>query len=327
MNKIGSKIRYLLNKNVRSESNEFNKLESKYQDIHNDLNKDLPEGIIYHYTSFAGLKNIVKERKLRHTDYRFFNDPTEIEYGQNIILQALSNTNIERRKIERTRELFNDFGRQLHLYIACFSTEIKKLALWRYYASNGTGFAIGFNKNFHKAEKTSVITEKGCICNVIYGNNNATNVINRFINGFLNSNDEQHFRRLLFKKLLIPHLIAILPLFKDDSFKDEHEVRLVYMEGKIVADPTTDQPFFFEDQDRQFIPITANHLPFVNTVKGNKPTVTPDKFCDADISEIWVGPSCEFFEARSYIYNLLQEEGYDLKNIEIKPCQLSFRDI
>lgn len=40
---------------------------------------------IYHYTDFKGLTNILKQRKLRFTDYRYFNDPTEIEFGKKII--------------------------------------------------------------------------------------------------------------------------------------------------------------------------------------------------------------------------------------------------
>ena len=132
-------------------------LEKKFQAIHSDLEKNLPKELIFHYTDYNGLKNIIKQRKLRFVDYRYFNDPTELKYGANIIIEALLKYASTRHIINSLKQkIFDKLNEHYQIYIACFSEEIKKLALWRYFASNGAGFAIGFNGNFCKVEDVSL---------------------------------------------------------------------------------------------------------------------------------------------------------------------------
>ena len=38
--------------------------------------------------------------------------------------------------------------------------------------------------------------------------------------------------------------------------------------------------------------IAEKKIPFVETIQAEKPYVISDKFKHSDISEIWVGPSC-----------------------------------
>jgi len=309
---------------------ELSELVDEFQAITDKLDYELveyldslPEKRLYHYTSFAGLKNIIKERKLWHTDYRFLNDPTEIEYGKDKILTALSMSKIYDYpyQFDLARKFFDQLSTNLSLYIACFSTEIKKLALWRYYASNGAGCAIGFNENFYALDKSAETLGNAHICKVRYGHKDAFKVINPFIAAYKAYNDKEDLKAF---SAFLCYLTPLLLLLKDDSFKEEEEIRLVHIEGKLLIDPSIKEPFYFPDQDRRFIPIPENNLPFVNTVSGNKPVVT-HRFWDTDISEIWVGPSCQFAEARNSIYKLLKEQGYDVKNIKIKPCPLPWQ--
>ena len=40
------------------------------------------ETVIYHYTSLAGFISILKSNRIWATNFRFLNDPTEVEYGR-----------------------------------------------------------------------------------------------------------------------------------------------------------------------------------------------------------------------------------------------------
>ena len=296
------------------------KQEKGYQSLHYELEKNLPKGTFYHYTSYKGLKNILKERKLRCTDYRYFNDPTELRYGKNIIIEALENSDgITPENVKVTRDLFKKLPGLWKVYIACYTTEVESLALWRYYASNGTGFAIGFNELHHTVEKSSNNKEKGVICKVIYGVEESKYIIDRFIKVYLQQPREESY------KTLMCHLLTILPSFKDESFSDEHEVRVFYNEGQLILNGG--KPFYFRDQYRETGPIQKNHLPFVKPTEEVKKFLKPEKFSDAAISEIWVGPALEFSTARCNVEILLKVEGFDVKNIKILESRLPFRDI
>lgn len=61
--------------------NEYDRLDEALDKYHVQLSQRvINENIIYHYTSYEGLKGILSSQKLRFTDYKFLNDPTEIEY-------------------------------------------------------------------------------------------------------------------------------------------------------------------------------------------------------------------------------------------------------
>ena len=60
----------------------LNQFDSACDKIHAELESQRPKGMLYKYTTHEGLENILATKKLRYTDYRFFNDPTEISFGK-----------------------------------------------------------------------------------------------------------------------------------------------------------------------------------------------------------------------------------------------------
>ena len=108
---------------IQGSMSKYQILESAFKKIHEDINKDLPADI-YHYTSFNGLENILKQRKLIYTDYRFFNDPTEIEYGKKLILHALiRDERIDRKIVQMIMVLFSNLESLYKIYVCCFSVK------------------------------------------------------------------------------------------------------------------------------------------------------------------------------------------------------------
>lgn len=122
--------------------------------------------------------------------------------------------------------------------------------------------------------------------------------------------------------------MAFLPALKDGSFKDENEVRRFRIEGEGIMLPGSAKPFRFDNSVREDIPRKIGpNLPFVRKLEDKIPVIFPDTFSTEDISEIWVGPCCEFTEARDDVKKLLAKNGYDESKIEIKQVKLPYQYI
>lgn len=298
-------------------------MRNEYDQIHEELLNRIGDNSIYHYTDINGLENILKKQRIRFTNYQYLNDPTEIQFGKNIIINTLLNTNLDNKLLQNITNLLSEIDKLWELHISSFSTKIEKLSLWRYYANNGSGFAIEFNKSFHTPEKNPKSTLGAPIIgNVIYGKTESKNFIDKFIGIYKKYCEIEERERF---NSFISNLLSITPFFKDDSFKEEKEVRLICVEGPILIDQTTKKPFYFQEKYRDFIRTQTNKIPFVKNVNSKIPTLSPYKFKKDDISAIWVGPSCEFLEARSFILVLLQKNGFNIDNIQIKQCPLPYK--
>lgn len=149
--------------------NEYDRLDEALDKYHVQLSQRvINENIIYHYTSYEGLKGILSSQKLRFTDYKFLNDPTEIEYCKKIILDEMYNHDLGSKNFHLINQFFNQLDAMYKIYISCFS-ENNKLSLWRYYADNGAGFALGFGKNFFQPSKENDDPLAPTVCEIIYG--------------------------------------------------------------------------------------------------------------------------------------------------------------
>lgn len=307
------------------------------QKIHDELNNNNQQKTIYHYTNFDGLVGIIGSRKLRYTDYRYLNDPTEIIYGQNLICESILRSGIENKyELEKKlRRLLKQINKDNYLYVACFSHDDDKLSLWRYYANNGTGFAIGFTE-FQDIIPNGTIRESSLISEVIYRKETTLDILKKFISQYEIFMDRSrsaiiHDRDFFNKSMqvrLISNLLSFQPSLKDESFADEHEVRLIRMEGELLINPKTDQPFYFDDAIRDFIPFsTPENIPFVTATKGRKPVIYPEEFAHSAINKIIVGPCCQFIEARTAIRSLLKNSGYEADKIAIEPAKVQYRNI
>lgn len=292
------------------------KLHRAFQKWHQAFDCGSLPNIIYHYTDFGGLGGILASQKLWCTDYRYLNDPTELEFGKSVIFRAVLEHSALTPKV--IFELFKKLEYVYHVYTVSFSAEINKLSLWRYYANNGTGFAIGFKKDFFEPLKNQSEPDAldACVCKVNYGEQKNIKIVEGFIKEFLEICNTPSERDKFISTLLC-HFIRILPAIKDESFQDEYEIRLYRAEGTLLD-------AYYPDKDRDFIQRKKIDMPFVDAISGNKPVLT-EEFKKKQIAEIVVGPCCSFMEARANIRTLLRNWGYDPEKIVIRPCPLSFR--
>jgi hypothetical protein len=117
--------------------------------------REIPE-VLWHYTSFSGLKGIVESKTIWASEYRFLNDVEEFQHAKNIatdlIEQEPEYTDLQFPARNTLREAvtvafqtgFMDEDR-LSLMVSSFSEAGDQLSQWRGYAGYSTGVSIGLD--------------------------------------------------------------------------------------------------------------------------------------------------------------------------------------
>jgi Protein of unknown function (DUF2971) len=126
------------------------------------LNTPIPE-VLWHYTSFSGLKGIVDSRNIFASDIRFLNDSQELihakflleeiaDYEKKQLTEAASLNEIPpivgnalRREIQWLFEAGPLHSNLLQVFVACFSGAKDQLSQWRGYSYGTSGVSIGFD--------------------------------------------------------------------------------------------------------------------------------------------------------------------------------------
>ena len=116
------------------------------------LTSQKPPDRIYHYTTDAGLRGILKSGKLWLTDICSLNDPSELNHGFEIAIKEL------KKMVEDGSPLSQRFAHDLEVvgnrqtiqksadfFVCSFSLCGDDLGQWRAYADGGRGFALEFD--------------------------------------------------------------------------------------------------------------------------------------------------------------------------------------
>lgn len=190
---------------------------------------------LYHYTTAIGLAGIVRDRKIWATDFRFMNDPGELEYGISVFdlvfkdhayLLGEHKDNVAKH-VHSFSNGNRDFSEQ-SVYITSFSREPDLLSQWRGY-NNGLGFNIGFSED----ALTSFAADRyraGGLQKVIYNKEEQYSAMHSaFIDFRENAENPSltgatyYFERQLAAKIMT---------FKDIGFHEEKESRIIKIQGK-----------------------------------------------------------------------------------------------
>jgi hypothetical protein len=112
---------------------------------------------VYHYTSGEAFLGIITNRKLWLSNAAYLNDPTELEYGIDVVRRALSDyfnpamplaegtaESIPQRFRKNCAQLISTENLLSPWYLGSFSSEGDDISQWRAYCPNG-GYAIGFD--------------------------------------------------------------------------------------------------------------------------------------------------------------------------------------
>lgn len=114
-----------------------------------ELYADIPQGTLYHYTTFSGLLGIVKSRALWASDIRYMNDSAELRHTADLIAAEVRERIDSGHANSGLLSLFLDWvahritnGRML--FGASFRSHGNLLSQWRGYSSPGKGVSLGF---------------------------------------------------------------------------------------------------------------------------------------------------------------------------------------
>jgi len=196
---------------------------------------------IYHYTDLNGFLNIIKNKKLWLSDARNLNDSHELDWFNNKLDKKIENTNFGpfNDVMDKFRDEYKDH--KTKQYICSFSKEADLLSQWRAYSEDGSGVSIGFNDNAFVdllegndplfAPKTSIRLK-----DVDYEESAVNIQISKIVESvkslFIELEDKKH-KETIGKAILHAFTLPIFnqsSCFKNSAFKEENEVRLIYMQ-------------------------------------------------------------------------------------------------
>lgn len=223
--------------------------------------------VLFHYTRLEGLKGIVKNRSLRFTHTSSLNDPSELVYGKNLIIEIIKKELSKKHEkviLEFLNALIDNMIRfnqvMYETYIACFCKSENLLSQWRSYASSGGGYNLGIEftsdtKFFHTLDETRedsyIILRK-----IQYLPKDQIEMVERYITSLLKyANDAivylkkhdgipQHWPQMAAMESSNP-LFDLMFSFKNPAFREENEWRLIKSRDK---DKNPEQLQFNEDR-------------------------------------------------------------------------------
>ena len=232
---------------------------------------------LYHYTTLKGLEGIINSRSIWLTHVSTLNDPSELKYGEEIILNLLDEVRGEERDenilqlIKYLSEFVKSFNAAtFQTYVACFCEEENLLSQWRAYGARGGGYNLGFRfgsttKFYHSLdeEKNShVILRK-----IIYDLDEQRKLISNYISSIIKSTNKAiiHFKETtgipdawstIAATEAVNILLDLKLSFKNPVFAEEKEWRLI--KGR-QADYKPEQLMFRESNDG-FIPYLKSYI-------------------------------------------------------------------
>ncbi len=189
---------------------------------------------VYHYCSVETLYKIISNRELWLTDITKSNDSKELQFAvenfTRILKQRIHNEEDKRVPLmmfERFWEGFNQIEKLFH--ICCFSTDSDSLSQWAMYANDAAGIAIGFDKKyFNKLKEYNQYMD---FVQVKYSLKQFSEMINQKLNELINmymNNKNDYSWYYGFMRYVIDEVMRMIYIYKNHSFKQENECRLVH---------------------------------------------------------------------------------------------------
>lgn len=265
---------------------------------------------LFHYTSAAGFHGIVSSKVLRATNFSYLNDSNEIQHGHEIVRKVIEDLFITENSSESKNFLFRvaknmqDLSVGLEYYLVCFCNKSDRLSQWRGYGSETGRFCIGFD-----TERLFETDPKTILSRVIYEDDEKQKKIASAIKLAIESivtGDSPDFLDQVHEQFM--HKIANeICFFKDQSFKEEDEWRIVYKSES----PTK---IYFDTSTGIIKPFVKLYFPIKNSEYKNLPIV-----------EVITGPSKFSSLSKKSARLLLSEKGYH--NINISEFSSPFRDL
>lgn len=261
-----------------------------------NVGKDI-EDVYYHYCSIKSFKSIIKSKSIWLTNAKFMNDRLEnkmIEENFDYIIEILKPLKTE-IFIDNLIENFKQYKNEVYLF--CLSKNPDKLSQWRGYADDGKGVAIGFSMRLgadvlYRVPFFGDKDDQLGIHEVIYEKDKQKEKILRMC-------DNEVKMKNNYSVDLSLKLVDLSMIFKNKSFKEEEEVRLMFVwDDKCESKPENISEFKFRHSKGKIV----DYFEFNFDIPEIK------QFDSKLIPKIFLGPKCEITieEMKKYLsYNNL----------------------
>jgi hypothetical protein len=191
-----------------------------------------PPPLLYHYTSQEGLLGILRDKSLRMSSIFHLSDAAEFSYAIQMAQTTL--TMKWARETGPLLELYDglldaisvlESFAQMSLYVCSFSGIGDLLSQWRAYTPNGIGYSIGFEASFLKQRAQA---QGFGLAPCIYDADFQRALVEKLLNLIAVSHEEGKDDVMDGLKFRFSSaLLRLAPLFKDPSFKEEMEWRVI----------------------------------------------------------------------------------------------------
>lgn len=254
--------------------------------------------IYYHYCSIESFMSIIKSKSIWLTNANFMNDRLEnkmIEKDFDNIIEILKPSKTE-NFMKYLKANFKQYKNQFYLF--CLSKNPDKLSQWRGYADDGKGVAIGISLDLG-ASITKKIPHTGYdkdnligFYDVVYDKDKQKEKILRMCDNEVKMKNDYSVDLSL-------KLVDLSMIFKNKSFKEEEEVRLMFVwDDKCESKPENISEFKFRHSKGKIV----DYFEFNFDIPEIK------QFESKLIPKIFLGPKCEITieEMKKYLsYNNL----------------------
>lgn len=298
--------------------------DEEFKSITRKMEKESANNVLYHYTSFDTLNEILKNNSLRASDLRFLNDKNEFK----IWFNAFDNVMMAMKQKEDYLDFASfldsikeeiDTYKKFNSYVTCFSHERDLLSQWEMYGDKCKGIAIGFDKEelinmMFKYNKVVINGKEPVFPGLLQGDveysfetvckdvmRKTKNLVQAYIKsgenveGFISQESKYHFKEKCME------ILMRLQDAKDASFYAEKEFR-----------------FYWNQKDQQKkvdrFPKPSRLVPFVSLTCDEK----------LPIKEILIGPAIDDPEASIMsIEDALNK--YEYSDVKVEKSKIPYR--
>jgi hypothetical protein len=277
--------------------------------------------ILYHYTDSSGLRGMLEGRKLWLTNIFYLNDPAELRHGIGFAAKALASAALAGSKpLGLFSRIFADFQsegveRAADMFVACFSAERDDLGQWRAYASDGKGYAIGFDRAaldgaFMKAGMSPgafpIRYQDGrlkAIQAALVGE--VVPIIEKTASGGLSTKTVIEVLKVL-SVMLSMQVISASLYFKHPAYENERERRYLRMHR--------------DDEPVKDLKLRMRNDALVSYVEFDWKSLGDDA-----VKEIVVGPAAQSGVGERFVRDCLRAFSFDPKKIKIRKSEIPYR--
>lgn len=190
-----------------------------------------------HYTDASGIIGIIQSDKFWATHFSFLNDPSELRYCKDLIVEILEKVCFDHddlHELLKCKDSVESYIDSKELFFVSLSAAIDKLNMWRGYGNQGSGYGVVMStREIGLKLPPEEFNDTFFVAPVIYDRKTQEEVITSKVlkvrDWYLEQKKQdstKHWQHQAIGRLIKSCLIEIMT-FKSPGFADEKEFRII----------------------------------------------------------------------------------------------------